>query len=121
MKLRALKGFFILPCFCVVQGRKVFEQLKKLESRGVKLQIAVNAPQTSTQDTAELSAAGRNPNHVPATAPRCRFRAVSLTMIHHVVSGRCTGQRGEPERRDWRHRSHQALGRGPEAFLPGQR
>ncbi|XP_032411668.1 phospholipase D3 isoform X1 [Xiphophorus hellerii] len=40
------------------RGRKVFEQLKKLESRGVKLQIAVNAPQTSTQDTAELSAAG---------------------------------------------------------------
>lgn len=36
----------------------VFEQLKQLESKGVKLQIAVNAPQTSTQDTAELAAAG---------------------------------------------------------------
>ncbi|XP_039975491.1 5'-3' exonuclease PLD3 isoform X2 [Xiphias gladius] len=40
------------------QGRKVFELLKQLESKGVKLQIAVNAPQTSTQDTAELAATG---------------------------------------------------------------
>uniref|UniRef100_A0A3Q3WUK3 PLD phosphodiesterase domain-containing protein n=1 Tax=Mola mola TaxID=94237 RepID=A0A3Q3WUK3_MOLML len=37
---------------------QVFEQLKKLESKGVKLQIAVNAPQTSTQDTADLAATG---------------------------------------------------------------
>ena len=36
----------------------VFEQLKQLESKGVELQIAVNAPQTSTQDTAELAATG---------------------------------------------------------------
>lgn len=36
----------------------VFEQLKQLESKGVKLQIAVNAPQTSPQDTAELAATG---------------------------------------------------------------
>lgn len=36
----------------------VFEHLKQLESKGVKLQIAVNAPQTSTQDTAELAATG---------------------------------------------------------------
>ncbi|XP_023251726.1 uncharacterized protein LOC111646465 isoform X1 [Seriola lalandi dorsalis] len=40
------------------QGQKVFEHLKKLESKGVELQIAVNAPQTSTQDTAELAATG---------------------------------------------------------------
>lgn len=43
----------------ILQGRMVFEQLKQLESKGVKLQIAVNAPQTSTQDTAELAATGR--------------------------------------------------------------
>lgn len=42
----------------ILQGRMVFEQLKQLESKGVKLQIAVNAPQTSTQDTAELAATG---------------------------------------------------------------
>lgn len=42
----------------ILQGRMVFEQLKKLESKGVKLQIAVNGPQTSTQDTAELAATG---------------------------------------------------------------
>ncbi|XP_071397786.1 uncharacterized protein pld7 isoform X1 [Centroberyx affinis] len=40
------------------QGRKVFEQLMRLESKGVKLQIAVNTPQTSTRDTAELAATG---------------------------------------------------------------
>lgn len=36
----------------------VFEQLKQLESKGVQLQIAVNTPQTSTQDTTELAATG---------------------------------------------------------------
>lgn len=41
-----------------LQGRKVFEKLKQLESKGVNLQIAVNAPQTSTQDTEELAATG---------------------------------------------------------------
>ncbi|KAM9377587.1 5'-3' exonuclease PLD3 isoform 2-T2 [Pholidichthys leucotaenia] len=40
------------------QGQKVFEELKQLESKGVALQIAVNAPQTSTQDTAELASKG---------------------------------------------------------------
>ncbi|KAF7661459.1 hypothetical protein LDENG_00261500 [Lucifuga dentata] len=40
------------------QGRQVFEQLKILESKGVNLQIAVNGPQTSTRDTAELAATG---------------------------------------------------------------
>lgn len=40
------------------EGRKVFEHLMKLESRGVKLQIAVNAPQESPRDTADLAATG---------------------------------------------------------------
>ncbi|XP_074503989.1 5'-3' exonuclease PLD3 isoform X2 [Sebastes fasciatus] len=50
------------------QGRKVFEQLKQLGSKGVKLQIAVNAPQTSTQDTAELAAAGAEVREVDLNA-----------------------------------------------------
>lgn len=50
-------------CPHILQGRAVFEQLKQLESKGVKLQIAVNAPQTSTQDTAELAATGTS-SHV---------------------------------------------------------
>ncbi|XP_042348791.1 5'-3' exonuclease PLD3 isoform X2 [Plectropomus leopardus] len=49
------------------QGRMVFEQLKKLESKGVKLQIAVNGPQTSTQDTAELAATGAEIREVDLT------------------------------------------------------
>ncbi|XP_077389082.1 uncharacterized protein pld7 isoform X2 [Festucalex cinctus] len=40
------------------QGRKVFEQLKQLLSKNVKVKIAVNSPQTATQDTSELAAAG---------------------------------------------------------------
>lgn len=36
----------------------VFDQLKQLESKGVKLQITVNAPQTSTEDIEELAAKG---------------------------------------------------------------
>lgn len=43
---------------CVLQGRKVFKSLKHLESRGVNLQVAVNGPQTSIKDTAELAATG---------------------------------------------------------------
>ncbi|XP_045887251.1 5'-3' exonuclease PLD3 isoform X2 [Micropterus dolomieu] len=50
------------------QGRKVFKQLKQLESKGVKLQIAVNAPQASTQDTAELAAAGAEVREVDLKA-----------------------------------------------------
>ncbi|TMS17534.1 Phospholipase D3 [Larimichthys crocea] len=50
------------------QGRLVFEQLKQLESKGVKLQIAVNAPQTSTQDTAELAATGAEVREVDLKA-----------------------------------------------------
>ncbi|XP_015238879.1 PREDICTED: phospholipase D3-like isoform X1 [Cyprinodon variegatus] len=50
------------------QGRKVFEQLKELQSKGVKLQIAVNAPQTSTQDTAELTATGAEVREVDLNA-----------------------------------------------------
>ncbi|KAM8848371.1 5'-3' exonuclease PLD3 isoform 1-T1 [Synchiropus picturatus] len=41
-----------------VQGRRVFEQLKQLKSKGVKLQIALNSPQTSSQDSRELADAG---------------------------------------------------------------
>ena len=40
------------------QGREVFEKLTQLQARGVKLQLAVNAPQVSTQDTAALAATG---------------------------------------------------------------
>ncbi|XP_032366745.1 uncharacterized protein pld7 isoform X2 [Etheostoma spectabile] len=50
------------------QGRMVFEQLKQLESKGVELQIAVNAPQTSTQDTVELAATGAEVREVDLKA-----------------------------------------------------
>ncbi|KAK5865189.1 hypothetical protein PBY51_016376 [Eleginops maclovinus] len=50
------------------QGRMVFEKLKRLESKGVKLQIAVNAPQTSPQDTAELAATGAEVREVDLKA-----------------------------------------------------
>uniref|UniRef100_A0A4W6FV52 Phospholipase D family, member 7 n=1 Tax=Lates calcarifer TaxID=8187 RepID=A0A4W6FV52_LATCA len=50
------------------QGQKVFEHLKRLESKGVKLQIAVNAPQTSTKDTAELAATGAEVREVDLKA-----------------------------------------------------
>ncbi|XP_056156764.1 uncharacterized protein pld7 isoform X2 [Lampris incognitus] len=40
------------------QGRKVLDQLKELKAKAVKLQIAVNTPQTSSQDTSELAATG---------------------------------------------------------------
>ncbi|KAK6299364.1 hypothetical protein J4Q44_G00308740 [Coregonus suidteri] len=41
-----------------VQGKQVFKQLMELEAKGVKLQIAVNGPQTDTRDTADLSRTG---------------------------------------------------------------
>ncbi|XP_011478792.3 phospholipase D3-like isoform X1 [Oryzias latipes] len=50
------------------QGRHVFEQLKQLRSRGVELQIAVNAPQASSQDTAELASTGAEVREVNLTA-----------------------------------------------------
>ncbi|KAF0039678.1 hypothetical protein F2P81_007913 [Scophthalmus maximus] len=50
------------------QGRKVFEHLKQLESKGVKLQIAVNSPQKSTQDTSELAATGAEVREVDLQA-----------------------------------------------------
>ncbi|KAG9346303.1 hypothetical protein JZ751_006614 [Albula glossodonta] len=40
------------------QGEQVFDQLMKLQSQGIKLQIAVNAPQKDTQDTTDLNATG---------------------------------------------------------------
>lgn len=57
------------------EGRKVFEKLKELESKGIKLQIAVNAPQTSTQDTAELAATGAEVREVD-------LKAVTGGIIH---------------------------------------
>ncbi|KAM4555152.1 5'-3' exonuclease PLD3 isoform 2-T3 [Odontesthes bonariensis] len=57
------------------QGRKVFEQMKQLESKGVKLQIAVNAPQMSTKDTSELSATGAEVREVD-------LKAVTGGIIH---------------------------------------
>ncbi|KAM3612972.1 uncharacterized protein V6R79_018088 [Siganus canaliculatus] len=50
------------------QGRMVFEQLKRLQSRGVQLKMAVNAPQTSTRDTAELAASGAEVREVDLKA-----------------------------------------------------
>ncbi|XP_016310945.1 phospholipase D3-like isoform X2 [Sinocyclocheilus anshuiensis] len=41
-----------------VLGKKVFNQLKQLEPKGVKLKIAVNAPQPYIADTDELVATG---------------------------------------------------------------
>ena len=43
---------------CLLQGEQVFDQLMKLQSQGVKLQIAVNDPQTSPQDTIQLETTG---------------------------------------------------------------
>ncbi|KAI4874729.1 hypothetical protein NFI96_028351 [Prochilodus magdalenae] len=41
-----------------IQGKELFSRLKQLESRGVDLKIAINAPQTSTADTDELAGTG---------------------------------------------------------------
>ncbi|XP_060936211.1 uncharacterized protein pld7 [Limanda limanda] len=50
------------------QGRRVFEHLKHLQSKGVKLKIAVNGPQASTRDTSELTAAGAEVREVDLKA-----------------------------------------------------
>ncbi|XP_034453602.1 5'-3' exonuclease PLD3 isoform X1 [Hippoglossus hippoglossus] len=50
------------------QGRRVFDHLKRLQSKGVKLQIAVNGPQTSTQETSELTATGAEVREVDLKA-----------------------------------------------------
>lgn len=50
------------------QGREVLRQLKQLQSKGVKLQIAVNSPQKSLQDTGELAAAGAEVREVDLQA-----------------------------------------------------
>uniref|UniRef100_A0AAQ4P736 Phospholipase D family, member 7 n=1 Tax=Gasterosteus aculeatus aculeatus TaxID=481459 RepID=A0AAQ4P736_GASAC len=57
------------------QGRLVFEHLKRLKSKGVQLRIAVNAPQTSAEDTAELAAAGAEVREVD-------LRAVTGGIVH---------------------------------------
>ncbi|KAG9272514.1 hypothetical protein AMEX_G13514 [Astyanax mexicanus] len=41
-----------------MKGKELFNRLKQLQSRGVNLQIAVNAPQTSRADTDELAGTG---------------------------------------------------------------
>ncbi|XP_075899508.1 uncharacterized protein pld7 [Nelusetta ayraudi] len=50
------------------QGRMIFDGLKKLQSKGVKLQVAVNAPQTSAADTEELAAQGAEVREVDLKA-----------------------------------------------------
>ncbi|KAM9850095.1 5'-3' exonuclease PLD3 isoform 2-T2 [Aulostomus maculatus] len=57
------------------QGKKVFERLKQLESKGVEVQIAVNSPQTSTADTAELAASGADVREV-------HLKAVTGGIVH---------------------------------------
>ncbi|XP_066574950.1 uncharacterized protein pld7 isoform X2 [Amia ocellicauda] len=46
------------PLPSALPGQRIFEQLKGLQSRGVRLRIAVNGPQSYTRDTEELAAAG---------------------------------------------------------------
>ncbi|KAL4631506.1 phospholipase D4-like [Arapaima gigas] len=41
-----------------LEGEQVFNQLMQLKSKGVALQIAVNSPQSYSQDTTDLAAAG---------------------------------------------------------------
>lgn len=50
------------------QGKRVFKHLMQLQPKGVKLQIAVNAPQSTTQDTAELAATGAEVREVDLQA-----------------------------------------------------
>ncbi|KAK2849502.1 hypothetical protein Q5P01_009336 [Channa striata] len=57
------------------QGRRVFEHLKQLESRGINLQVAVNAPQTTTQDLEELGATGAEVREV-------NLQAVTGGIVH---------------------------------------
>lgn len=94
-----------------LQGRQVFEQLKQLESKGIKLQIAVNAPQTSAQETAELAATGGNLMYSMYTVLYFWSKTNrDERLIHFVFLGRCTGQRGGPQGCDWRNSAHQAVG-----------
>lgn len=99
----------------LLQGQMVFEHLKQLESKGVELQIAVNAPQTSTQDTAELAATG--------TAPFNFMKSLYMTPRGGsdlcCCSSRRRSQRSGPESCDRRHRPHQTVGGGSKAPLPG--
>uniref|UniRef100_A0A8C6VIE1 PLD phosphodiesterase domain-containing protein n=1 Tax=Naja naja TaxID=35670 RepID=A0A8C6VIE1_NAJNA len=46
------------------QGLEVFNMLRSLPSRGVKLQVAVNSPQSSTNDTDELTRDGADVRYV---------------------------------------------------------
>ncbi|KAJ8254943.1 hypothetical protein GJAV_G00199150 [Gymnothorax javanicus] len=57
------------------QGQQVFDQLMQLQSRGVKLQIAVNDPQTSLLDTNELNETG-------AEVRKVNLQSVTGGIIH---------------------------------------
>ncbi|KAK7921849.1 hypothetical protein WMY93_008751 [Mugilogobius chulae] len=52
----------------VPQGRLVFEKLKSLASKGVKLRVAVNAPQSQPEDTQELQQSGAEVREVHMSA-----------------------------------------------------
>lgn len=71
------------------QGREVFEQLKLLPSRGVKLQIAVNSPQESIRDTGELAAAGAEVREVELQAVTGGVVHTKLVVVdqRHVYLG----------------------------------
>lgn len=71
-----------------LQGRLVFERLKGLKSKGVKLRLAVNAPQTSREDTAELAAAGTSSAR-DVELVVCRVRREMCVKTHSFRMG-CT-------------------------------
>ncbi|KAJ8394067.1 hypothetical protein AAFF_G00054110 [Aldrovandia affinis] len=65
-----------------LQGEQVFDQLMKLQTRGVKLQIAVNGPQSDPQDTIELNATVPFAlTCAPFSSFRCRVREVNLQSV----------------------------------------
>lgn len=126
------------------QGRMIFDGLKKLESKGVKLQVAVNAPQTSAADTEELAAQGRSCSTVagggagkslinfPGQLAAIWVHRFPSSLLFNLNSSVCSfvffwsrsrgrSAGGRPEGSDGRHRAHQAVGGGPEASLRGQR
>lgn len=51
--------FWPVWMYFLFQGKVLLDHLKQLESRGVNLKIAVNAPQTYRADTDELTETGR--------------------------------------------------------------
>ncbi|KAG7278910.1 hypothetical protein CRUP_024919 [Coryphaenoides rupestris] len=65
------------------QGRRVFEELSGLGARGVQLQMVVNAPQNSTQDTAALAAAGAEVREVDLQAMSGGILHTKLWVVDH--------------------------------------